>query len=29
VRIVGAEVAVSSLDACRFVPLVGKEGWEP
>jgi protein-L-isoaspartate(D-aspartate) O-methyltransferase len=28
VRKIGAEIAVSSLDACRFVPLVGKEGWE-
>ena len=28
VRKIGADIAVSSLDACRFVPLVGKEGWE-
>jgi protein-L-isoaspartate(D-aspartate) O-methyltransferase len=28
VRKIGGEMAVSSLDACRFVPLVGKEGWE-
>ncbi len=28
VRKIGGEIAVTTQDACRFVPLVGKEGWE-
>jgi len=26
---VGAETVVTECDRCRFVPLVGQEGWEP
>jgi protein-L-isoaspartate(D-aspartate) O-methyltransferase len=29
VRKVGAEILVTAHELCRFVPLVGKEGWEP
>jgi len=29
VRKVGNEIVVSTHDLCRFVPLVGAEGWEP
>jgi protein-L-isoaspartate(D-aspartate) O-methyltransferase len=29
VRKVGAKTIVSLHDLCRFVPLVGEEGWEP
>jgi protein-L-isoaspartate(D-aspartate) O-methyltransferase len=29
VRKVGSETVVTLHDLCRFVPLVGKEGWEP
>ncbi|MGB8771697.1 MAG: protein-L-isoaspartate(D-aspartate) O-methyltransferase [Candidatus Korobacteraceae bacterium] len=29
VRKVGAETIVTSHEHCRFVPLVGQEGWEP
>ena len=29
VRKVGGEVSVNLHDPCRFVPLIGAEGWEP
>jgi protein-L-isoaspartate(D-aspartate) O-methyltransferase len=29
VRKVGANTAVTAHELCRFVPLVGQEGWEP
>jgi protein-L-isoaspartate(D-aspartate) O-methyltransferase len=29
VRKVGAKTVVTAQDPCRFVPLVGEEGWEP
>jgi protein-L-isoaspartate(D-aspartate) O-methyltransferase len=29
VRKMGNEIAVSLRDPCRFVPLVGEQGWEP
>jgi protein-L-isoaspartate(D-aspartate) O-methyltransferase len=29
VRKVGRETVVTTHELCRFVPLVGKEGWEP
>src|ERR1035437_2924105 len=29
VRKVGAEIVVTAHELCRFVPLVGEEGWEP
>src|SRR5271157_3260250 len=29
VRKLGDEIAVTMHDLCRFVPLVGQEGWEP
>ena len=29
VRKVGAQTVVTMHDLCRFVPLVGEEGWEP
>jgi protein-L-isoaspartate(D-aspartate) O-methyltransferase len=29
IRKVGGETVVQAHDACRFVPLVGAEGWEP
>jgi protein-L-isoaspartate(D-aspartate) O-methyltransferase len=29
VRKVGPETFVALHDLCRFVPLVGEEGWEP
>lgn len=29
VRKVGGDTVVTARDACRFVPLVGEQGWEP
>jgi len=29
VRKLGDEIIVTTRDACRFVPLVGEQGWEP
>ncbi len=29
VQKIGAETVVTLRDACRFVPLVGEQGWEP
>ncbi len=29
VRKLGDQITISAQDACRFVPLVGEEGWEP
>src|SRR5271165_1265771 len=29
VRKLGDEIAITTHDLCRFVPLVGQEGWEP
>jgi hypothetical protein len=29
VRKVGSDTVVTLHDLCRFVPLVGEEGWEP
>jgi len=29
VRKIGGEITITPQDACRFVPLVGEQGWEP
>ena len=29
VRKMGDQIVVTARDACRFVPLVGEQGWEP